>query len=430
MTPAGRTTSEVSALPEVPETGRRVLRPDRLTWPIWTFTAGVLVSYLFGVHGVVWVLPGLVFGIRLLRSPRVTIPFSAVPLILFLGWALLSLSVIPPSGYPLFFYRWLLFAGCLTSFLWLVNVSPARVSSARIVDLLAAMWICVVLLGYAAIVFKDLTVPSPFMRLLGPVGRVEFVASISQWRFAETQGFLGYALHRPAAPFGAANGWGAAMALLMPYFVRSWLIAADARRRARGVMLLFLAAYPIVVSVNRGLWMSLAVALIYFAARKALRGQFAPLMVLLTALAAVAVLLVVTPAGSLVSDRLSSEGTERSNQTRANLYELAYDGARQAPLIGNGAPVRSPDLPESAPPVGSHGMLWYQMFVHGFVGSALFVTWMAVELLRSGAVRTPLGWWTHLSIVISLVMFPYYGLLPQVVLVGISVGLSHREERF
>jgi hypothetical protein len=79
------------------------------------------------------------------------------------------------------------------------------------------------------------------------------------------------------------------------------------------------------------------------------------------------------------------------------------------------------------PPVGTHGMLWYLMFVHGFVGLALFLTWLGGEVLRSGRVRTTDGWWTHLALVIGLVQVPFYGLLPQVVLFGIAAGLSHRE---
>jgi hypothetical protein len=40
-----------------------------------------------------------------------------------------------------------------------------------------------------------------------------------------------------------------------------------------------------------------------------------------------------------------------------------------------------------------------------------------------------LGWWAHLSIVITLVEVPYYGLLPHVIVLGVAVGISHRESR-
>ena len=87
-----------------------------------------------------------------------------------------------------------------------------------------------------------------------------------------------------------------------------------------------------------------------------------------------------------------------------------------------------PDAPVGMPPVGTHGLIWYLMFVHGFVGMALFLGWLGLEVLRSGRVRTADGWWSHLALVIGLVQVPFYGLLPQVVLLGIAAGLSHRED--
>jgi hypothetical protein len=254
---------------------------------------------------------------------------------------------------------------------------------------------------------------------------VGFVDELSRWRFAETQGFLGYQLPRPSAPFNATNGWGAAVGILTPFFLHSWILQPDLRRRRRGIVIGLAGVYPILMSVNRGLWISLGVALIYFAARKALRGKLRPFLVLMGTLVAVIILLVVTPAGKLVADKL--DRSDRSNDSRGNLYELAYEGAWESPLVGNGAPKRAEGAPEGMPPVGTHGMLWYLMFVHGFVGLGLFLTWLGAEVLRSGRVRTTDGWWTHLALVIGLVQVPFYGLLPQVVLFGMAAGLSHRE---
>lgn len=399
----------------------------RMGWPLWLITVGTAPSMFFGFHGLAWALPGLVLGARILTHKGTRFPRSAIPLMLLVAWIPLSATVISTSGLPLFTYRYLLFVGCLTSFIWLVNVSEEKVPSERIIDWLAALWITLVVFGYLAVLLPNLITPSPLGLALGPFGRVEFVKSITEWRFAETQGFLGYPVPRPAAPFGGSNGWGSAMGILTPYFVRSWLIGVDRRRRQRGILLLVVAVYPILVSVNRGLWISLAVALAYYAARKALRGRFAALTVLLSAILVVAVLMVATPAGTLVTDRL--DNSDRSNNTRSSLYELAWKGALESPLVGHGAPVSSPELPVGTPPVGTHGMLWYLMFIHGFVGLGLFISWLAIEIFRSGRIRTSLGWWSHLSLISALTQLPYYGLLPQVVLIGMGVGLSHREGR-
>ena len=65
----------------------RTLRPTRATWPLWAMTAGMPLAYLLGVHSVVWCLPGLVFGVRILSDRSVRFPRSSLPLVVFLGWA-------------------------------------------------------------------------------------------------------------------------------------------------------------------------------------------------------------------------------------------------------------------------------------------------------------------------------------------------------
>lgn len=409
---------------------RRWLLPDRATWPLWGFTAGMPVAYAFGLHGFVWSLPAIVFGLRIIADRTTRFPRSSIPMVAFVGWILLSATVLSSGhGLALYGYRWTLFAGALASMVWLVNVPEDVVSSDRIVDWLAALWISLVVFGYLGIALPNFSMHSPFQMALGSLGRSGFVSEITSWRFAETQAFLGFPLPRPAAPFGATNGWGAAMGILTPFFIRSWIIYADRRRRRWGYVIGLVGVYPVLISVNRGLWISLAVALIYFTARKALRGQGGPFLVLVGVLLAVTVLLVATPAGNLVQERLNNAGTTRSNDSRSDLYHLAYQGAKESPLVGHGTPERAPGTPTTLPPVGTHGMIWYLMYVHGFVGLGLFIAWLGVEALRSGRVRNPKTWWTHLSLVIALVEVPFYGLLPQVVLFGVAAGLAHREDR-
>ncbi len=407
--------------------GRR-LRPTRSGWPVWAFTAGMPLAFLVGVHGFVWCLPGLVFGARIVADRTARIPPSSILLAAFLGWALLALSVLSSSKELLLFgYRWLVFAGAFTCLVWLVNVPERTMPTNQIVDWMAALWITLVVLGIGGILLPNLNTASPFGLLLGSIGKMGFVKDLSDWRLAETQGFLGYPLPRPAAPFGATNGWGAAMGVLTPFFIQSWIVEAGPARRRKGMIIGLVGVYPILISVNRGLWISLAVGLAYFAARKALRGRFGPFLVLIGALVTVTALLIATPAGGLVTDKLDKSG--QSNDTRSTLYHLAFQGAVDQPLVGHGAPSYAPGLPKGTPPIGTHGLIWYLMYVNGFVGLVLFVGWLGVEVLRSGRVRTASGWWAHLSLVIALVEVPFYGLLPQVVLFGVAAGISHRDLR-
>src|SRR5690606_27414279 len=119
----------------------RTLRPDKASWPIWGFTAGLPVSFLLGVHGVVWMLPAVVFGLRILRTPSTFIPRSTLSLVLYLGWIGLGITMIGPGNVPIFLYRWSLFIGCFTCIVWLVNTSEEAVPTERIVDWLASLWV-------------------------------------------------------------------------------------------------------------------------------------------------------------------------------------------------------------------------------------------------------------------------------------------------
>ena len=384
------------------------------------------LAFLVGLHGLVWPLVAFVLAARVLAHKRTTFPWSTVPLVLFVCWIPLSFSVLSPDALPIFTYRFSLFLGCLVAVIWVANVDEERVPTSRIVDWLAALWICTIAFGYLAQVLPNLDMPSPLTAALGPIGRIDFIARISDWHLADNQDFLDRSFSRPAAPWAAANSWGAAVGILTPFFIRSWLIDVDRRRRRIGLVLLAASIVPILTSANRGLWIGLVVGLVYFTARKALRGRFGALAVLFGAILTVGVLLVVTPAGSLVQDRIG--GSDDSNEARSELYVDAWKGAVDSPLVGNGVP-RETDYYENSPPVGTHGLLWYLMFIHGFVGLALFLGWLAIETFRSGQVRTPLGWWAHLSIVITVVEVPYYGLLPHIIVLGLAVGISHREGR-
>lgn len=404
----------------------RTLRPDKASWPIWGFTAGLPVSFLLGVHGVVWMLPAVVFGLRILRTPSTFIPRSTLPLVLYLGWIGLGITMIGPGNVPIFLYRWSLFIGCFTCIVWLVNTSEEAVPTERIVDWLASLWVSLIVLGLLAQVLNTFHQPSPFSLALGPIGRIEFIARISDWKIADFQALGSHQVARPAAPFGAANSWGSAVGILTPFFIRSWFVDASRRRRVAGSLLLLVAAVPIITSVNRGLWISLTLAFVYFTARKTVRGRFGPLVVFGVAMVAVSIAFVATPMGAVVEDRLTS--ADDSNESRGDIYRDAWHGALDSPLIGNGAPRRT-DYYVGSPPVGTHGLIWYLMFCHGFVGLALMGTWMFVEVARSGRPRSRKGWWSHLAVVIALVQIPYYGLLPLIVVVGLAVGITYRDAR-
>ena len=264
-------------------------------------------------------------------------------------------------------------AGCLAILVWIVNLDEKTLPTGRITDWMAALWITTIAFGYIAQLAPHLDTPSLTSILLGPVGKISFVARISDYHLADINEFLTSSYARPAAPWSAANSWGAAVGILTPFFVQSWLVEAKGRRRTVGIVLLLASALPIILSANRGLWIALGFSMVYFAARKGLRGKFGALAVMVIMVAMVAVALVVTPAGQLVMNRIN--GSTDSNTARSELYVDAWKGALDSPLVGNGVP-RPTNYYKNSPPVGTHGLIWYLMFIHGFVGMFLFLGWL------------------------------------------------------
>jgi len=410
------------AAPRPRATGLRWRSPGR-AWPLWILTVGMPGLWILGLQGLAWALPGLVLGAGALRS-RAAIPRRAAWLVLFCGWVLLGASMLRPAEYPLFLFRWFLFAGTLACLVWIVNASEGQLSTDRLVAWLAALWIVMVVFGFFALAFPAFDVRSPFQLVAGPLGRIQFVDDISRWRLAQFQTGQHVRLPRPAAPFAFTNGWGAGMAMLTPFFIRSWLIEVPRRRRRIGFCLLVASVGPILVSGNRGVWISLSASILYWTARRALQRDLRPLAAVVGMALIVAIIFVVTPAGRLVTDRLHT--SERSTDARGSIYEEAWQGTKQSPLLGNGKPGKN-DNP-ALPPVGTHGLMWYLLYVHGFVGLFLFLGWLVTEVVSSGwRIRSQGAWWAHLSLLIALIQMPYYGMQPQVVLIGVAAGIAYRE---
>ncbi len=74
-----------------------------------------------------------------------------------------------------------------------------------------------------------------------------------------------------------------------------------------------------------------------------------------------------------------------------------------------------------APPVGTHGLIWYVMFCHGFPALAMLLVAMFTLFFGTMIARTPTALWAHICILICITQIPYYGLLPQFV--------AHRDRR-
>ena len=216
-----------------------------------------------------------------------------------------------------------------------------------------------------------MSVRSPLQAVLPrSIADTAFIDGISRIRFAEVQGFLGFDIPRPSAPFPAANGWGSTVGLLTPFFFFSWLRSPFQRKRRIGWVLAAVAVIPMVVSLNRGLVLSLGVALLSVAVRRGISGNWSMLRNVVGGMFVVVLLVALTPLSGYVTGKLNE--STNSNDARSSIYVEAFNGSLESPIIGHGTPGDR----DGAPPVGSHGLLWWIMYCHGFVALALFLAWL------------------------------------------------------
>jgi hypothetical protein len=405
--------------------GRRAPLLDA-AWPLALMTFWMPVAYFMGFSAATWILPAAVFGIPMVMRRKLRVPGMIVPFALFVAWIPISVIELDAFGsMPVWLYRYLIWVSTLAVFIWLCNTTTRKVETSRIVDMLAALWIVLIGFGFLAIMMPTLAIPSPLQMVL-PAGLKDngFIYDLTVIRFAELQVFATGSVPRPAAPLPATNGWGSTVGLLLPFFILSWLNAPRVERRTLGWVICALGVIPIAVSTNRGLWLSIAVALMYYAFRQMLKGDARP-MLAVGLLGAIALTLVLfTPLSNVVSARL--DNSEASNDTRSTVYSEAWAGAVASPLVGNAAP-KSQEVGSFDPPVGTHGLIWYVMYCHGFPALAMIVVALFTLFFGTLLARTPTALWAHISILVCITQIPYYGLLPQFVIVGIAAAICWRE---
>lgn len=396
----------------------------RFGWPLAALCIGMPLWFFLGIAPFVWSMPGLMFLLAMLARPeRWKVPHGGAFLAGTVIWIGLSgIQVTGAQDLLLFTYRFTLFLSTFALFMFVSNAPARRLPTEAVCDWMSILFLVVIVLGALGIVLGGHTFESPLQMVLPPnIASSSFIDGVSRLRFAEVQGFLGYPVARPSAPFAFTNGWGSTVGLLAPYFFASWFRSGVPFRRRLAVPLALVALIPMVVSMNRGLWLSLSVGLMLVAARRAANGDWRLVRYLVIGVLAITVLTVATPLGDFVTGKL--EGSAQSNESRGSIYVDAYEGALASPLLGHGVPGRR----SNGPPIGSHGLLWWILYCHGFVALGLFVAWMFRVVWAGRRISSDLASWPYVSLLVLVIQFPIYGLLPQLPLAAVSAGLVHRQ---
>lgn len=403
---------------------RRLMRPG---WPLDLVFLGYPVWWALGLAGFVWPMVAFPMLLSLLRRSRVTAPRGFALWLGFIVWMMATATQLDSVGRAIGFgYRASLYLSATVLFLYLFNASSNVLEDRKVIRTLAVFWMYVVVGGFLGVLFPDFSFRSPAELLLpGFLISNDFVRDMVHPAFAQIQEILGYPTPRPSAPFVYTNDWGGNFALLAPFVILAWGSATSPRLKKLLGVFAVASVFPVAMSLNRGLWLSLSVGLLYAAFRLALRGKGKAFIGFVTAVVVVGGLIFLTPLRSLIADRLE---TPHSNNRRVSLYDEAIRGAVESPLFGFGAPRPSKWNP-NAPSVGTQGQIWLVLFSHGFLGTFFFAGWFLYVFWRLRRATDPIGFWCHVDILIVLVQFPVYGMLPmQLHILMILIAVAMRNE--
>jgi polysaccharide biosynthesis protein PslJ len=398
-------------------------------WPLFVAFGLFPIWYLLGMGALIWFFLAIPMTFSLVARSKVRVPRGFGFFLLFFIWAMATIIQLQGSGMDRIFgfmYRAGLYYSAGVWCLYIYNAPKRLLPTRTVLKALTWMWVVVVAGGWFGILSPGLEFATLTEKLFpGNLLNNDLVYTLVHPKVSDVQTFLGYDVPRPQAPFDFSNNWGANFALLLPFVCAFWGQLRTLTRRNLLRLVAVGSLVPVVFSLNRTLWLALIVTLVYGGARVAIRGRKGSFQAV-CAVAIVAYLLFnFGPTGQLISDRAQ---TNHSGAGRALLYDEAADSVKKSPLLGYGAPRASQRNP-NLPPVGTQGHFWLVFFSHGFPGAILFVSFIVTSMWRTRRVQTPAGLWCHISLLLALIMMPFYGLFHmQIHLIAIAFALASREK--
>lgn len=404
---------------------------ERAPWtdPVVVAFAGYPVLWPLGAAVVVWPLSGLLAALSLVTSDRRTrMPPLFVVWLAFLAWMLLSvITVDEPDRAAAFAYRATMYGSASALFLYVYNAEHLELPSRRVMRALTVLWGAAVVGGVVGAFAPTLSFTSLTERLLPQAALNIGLVKANVHLDVGAISFLGdRVVGRPAAPFTYTNAWGSNLALLFPAAFAARRMQASTRYRVLVGGLAVVSAYPIVASLNRGMWISLVVAVMVVALRYAAQGNTRSLVTIFTIGILAVGALAATDLDSIVSDRAERGHSDRG---RLALYEDSLRLTAESPLVGFGTPQPRPGSEgiEQAN-IGTHGQVWLLLVSHGVPGALLYMGFMVALVVRMRRWRSELGVLCQTIVVMSLVQTFVYEQLPSQLHIVMVVGaLALRE---
>lgn len=426
----------------------RLLKPG---WPLAVLYLGFPLWWALGLAQVIFFVMAAAMAVILRRQGPLHVPRGFTPWLLFLVWMFAGSlllratapGTVPGGGFGRLanFGVWAGWYLAITIAMLYVANTARQVSTQQIVRLLAWMFVVTTCFGGLAILAPTLEFKSP-MELVLPHGVVSsnFVRTLIHPSLSSSSDFLGYVQPRPTAPFPYSNAWGNNLALYLPFFILAWFGRDAGWRRKLGPVVLVAAVFPITFSLNRGLWLSLALAAIYAAVRLAVNGRGRALQALVAAVVVGGLVFVSSPLYDTLVLRVE---TPHSNGRRAGTAETVVSTtAHGSALVGYGTTRTMEGSFSSlaggeteschqcaAPPLGTQGFMWRLVLTTGLGGTLLCLTFFALQFLRRARGPSPLDVTTCTVLLVTVLCFFVYDSLGSALFTTmIAVGLMARTD--
>jgi hypothetical protein len=425
---------------------------------IWLL-AGYPVWWALGLGVLIFPILAVPMGLTLLRRrANLRVPAELVLWLLFLLTTVVGVVAlgVDPTGtvpgsvagrLPGVGFRLVEYVSLTVLLLYTVNLTGRELPQRRLVALLGWLFVITVAGGLLGTVAGGFQFSSPVELLLPAHVRANsFVQSLVHPSAAQVMQVLGYDSARPAAPWGYTNTWGNNFALLLGWFLvaavawRGRTRSGTRMRRLACAAVLVVGIVPVIVSLNRGLWIDLALAGGYVALRLARLGRLWVLGTAAAAVALVGILVVATPLSTVVQGRLQNG---KSDNVRMFVTERALDGMWISPVIGLGSTRNTQGSDQSIAvgdtadcdrcgghTIGGNGQLWQLLYAQGLVGTACYIGFFLVVLWRRRADSSGIGMAGSTAIVVSLAsMFYYNSLVTPLAFTFLSCALLWRNDK-
>ena len=377
-------------------------------WQLSLLFIGYPVWWVLGIAPIVMFVATASLALELARRRPLRLPAGFSFWLLFLVWVCLGILVVQSNAplavaglninrYLTWAVRLLYYLQATVILLYVVNAREKE-TFARVLNAFGWMFLWVVAGGLLGTLLPHVDFPS-LVELALPhhLAQNAYVLSLVHPNLVEHVLISG--ITRPSAPFPYANVWGLNFACFLPCFVRSWGGSPSHRRRLVAMLVLVVSIVPVITSLNRGLWLALAMAMLTVVVRLAFERRAGLLIGTVGAVVAVVVLLAVTPLSGLISQRLDSPN---SNKGRTELATRGFVSTLSSPIVGYGTTRKvqgsltsiaggaTASCPRCSPPsFGTQGQLFLITFAAGYVGGFFYLAFLLLMLVRGFRIRGP-----------------------------------------